>query len=444
MNKIYFFLKNFFDLESDRADYHEIITGIEKGVEIKGTNLWILMFAIMVASVGLNVNSTAVVIGAMLISPLMGPIVGVGLGLGTFDLPLIKKASVNLAVTVSISVLTSALYFILSPLYEAQSELLARTQPTIWDVLIAFFGGLAGAVGLTRKEKSNVIPGVAIATALMPPLCTAGYGLATLNGVYFFGAFYLFFINSVFISVSAFLIIRLLKFPYKTWVDPLKQRRIRTYVWIIALITVVPSVYLATGIVRGSIFKQNANAFIQNEFLFDNSKVIETNLDPSTKTVEVFLYGEKLNSFQVEDLKTDMEKYGLKGANLLIRQNEDELTSEDLKQMRSGIIEDLYSKNEEVIKNKNEQILLLEKELSRAKRYEEIHGAISKEIEAQYPSIKKCAVNEMILHENGKSSDTLTLVYLSGEKRLSNLERNKLEAWLKVRLQSEKLKLIFE
>ena len=188
--------------EEGKEDEMETIDYISKNVEFKGANLWILIFAILVASVGLNVNSTAVIIGAMLISPLMGPIMGVGLAAGINDFELLKKSLKNLGIAIAISIITSTIYFSFTPLNDAQSELLARTEPSIWDVLIALFGGLAGIVAGSRKEKSNAIPGVAIATALMPPLCTAGYGLATGNVYYFFGAFYLFFINSVFSSSS--------------------------------------------------------------------------------------------------------------------------------------------------------------------------------------------------------------------------------------------------
>ena len=183
--------------KKDKDNEALIVESIRNGVEFKGTNLWILIFAIFIASLGLNVNSTAVIIGAMLIYPLMGPIMGIGLGVGINDFELIKKAFRNLLIATIFSVLTSTLYFLLSPLNEARSELLARTTPTIYDVLIAFFGGMAGIVASSTKLKGNVIPGVAIATALMPPLCTAGFGLANGNMHYFFGAFYLFFINSV-------------------------------------------------------------------------------------------------------------------------------------------------------------------------------------------------------------------------------------------------------
>ena len=196
------------------TDYEATVDFISKSVVFRGFNVWILFFAIIVASVGLNVNSTAVIIGAMLISPLMGPINGVGLAIGTFDEPLLRKSLKNLIFMVFISIVASKLYFLLSPISNARSALLARTQPTIFDVFIAFFGGLAGIVATSRKSQSiTVISGVAIATALMPPLCTAGYGIATGQIWYFLGASYLFFINSFFIALATFITVRLLGFP---------------------------------------------------------------------------------------------------------------------------------------------------------------------------------------------------------------------------------------
>ena len=219
-----FFTRNF-DVRQDKEDELETIESIKKGIEFKGTNLWVLIFATFVASLGLNTNSTAVIIGAMLISPLMGPIMGFGLGLGISDFGLIKRAFRNFVTAILFSVITSTVFFLISPISEAQSELLARTQPTVYDVLIAFFGGLAGIVASSTKSKGNVIPGVAIATALMPPLCTAGFGLATGNLYYFFGAFYLFFINTVFISLSTYLVVRILKYPKKVfWISMTEKK----------------------------------------------------------------------------------------------------------------------------------------------------------------------------------------------------------------------------
>jgi len=219
LSEVKFFLKDKFDLIDDKENDLITINEIKKNVEFKGTNLWILIFAIIIASVGLNMNSAAIIIGAMLISPLMGPIIGIGLGAGINDFELIKKSLRNLALASSISILTSAIYFWITPLGEASSELLSRTKPTIWDVLIALAGGLAGVIATSRKEKTNAIPGVAIATALMPPLCTSGYGLATGNWAYFLGALYLYFSNCVIISLSTLFIVRLLKYPTAEYIN---------------------------------------------------------------------------------------------------------------------------------------------------------------------------------------------------------------------------------
>ena len=243
-----------FDLRQEKEDEQETIESIRRGVDFKGTNLWVLIFATFIASLGLNTNSTAVIIGAMLISPLMGPIMGFGLGLGIADFELIKRSFRNLATAALFSVITSTLYFLLSPLSEAQSELLARTQPTVYDVLIAFFGGMAGIVASSTKNKGNVIPGVAIATALMPPLCTAGFGLASGNLYYFFGAFYLFFINSVFICLATYLVVCLLKYPKKVFLDKQREKKVKRYVGLIVFFTIVPSLFLSYNLIRSSYF----------------------------------------------------------------------------------------------------------------------------------------------------------------------------------------------
>jgi uncharacterized hydrophobic protein (TIGR00271 family) len=200
-----------FSLHYEKEDFNTVITGIESGISFRGTNLWILIFAIFVASLGLNVNSTAVIIGAMLISPLMGPIMGIGLGIGINDPLLLRRAISNFAIATIVALTTSTIFFLLSPLNDAHSEILARTSPNIYDVLIALFGGFAGIIATSTRQKGNVIPGVAIATALMPPLCTAGYGLATWQMNFFLGAFYLFIINTVFIALATLLIVRLLR-----------------------------------------------------------------------------------------------------------------------------------------------------------------------------------------------------------------------------------------
>ena len=216
------------------------------------------MCAILVASVGLNMNSTAVIIGAMLISPLMGPINGMGYGIATYDMPLFRRAVKNFTFAVGVSLITSALYFFITPVSTAHSELLARTSPTIYDVLIAFFGGLAGILAISSKLKGNVIPGVAIATALMPPICTAGYGLATLQFNFVFGALYLFTINTVFIAVAALLVCQVLKFPIRSVVDPQKRKGVNRIISAVLLITTVPSIILGYNLVQQENFNEAA------------------------------------------------------------------------------------------------------------------------------------------------------------------------------------------
>src|SRR5665648_933685 len=250
MNRIF----DRFRLKSERENFKDIIESVKLGVEFKGTNLWILAFAVLIASLGLNINSTAVIIGAMLISPLMGPIMGVAVGLAINDLPLIRKASVNFALAAFIGLTASTIYFLLSPIQDAHSEILLRTQPTVFDVLISLFGGFAGIIAISSKRKGNVIAGVAISTALMPPLCVAGYGLATWQLSYFYGAMYLYLINSVFISAATFITAYFLKFPVKEYDDPKSERSVKRIVWLIIILTLIPSIYLGHDLVTQNRF----------------------------------------------------------------------------------------------------------------------------------------------------------------------------------------------
>lgn len=445
------FLKDRFELHSDKADDLETIEYIKKGVEFKGTNLWILIFAIFTASIGLNVNSTAVIIGAMLISPLMGPIMGVGMGVAIYDLELLKRAFNNLAVAVVISVLASTTYFALSPLSDAQSELLARTTPTIWDVFIALFGGLAGIVASTRKEKSTVIPGVAIATALMPPLCTAGYGLATLNPYYFFGAFYLFFINSVFISLSTFLIVRFLKYPKVSFVDPAREKRVRSIILFFVILTIAPSVYLGYNVVMRSIFERNALNFITTELNFEKARVIGRNIyyDDDVPRIEVTLFGERISDELVEMATKKLENYQLKNCELIIFQgySQDRVQREEFERMnlslRSGIIEELYRKNEEQIRTKDKQIEMLEDELFRIKRQEIPVVDIAAEVKAQYDNVLAFSLTKTLLTTtDSMKQDTVYLAYAKFKRMPSIAERKRMESWLKARIKSDQVNLV--
>ena len=429
-------VRRLFDLTEDAQEYSAVVEEVSRNVVFRGTNLWILMFAIVICSVGLNVNSTAVIIGAMLISPLMGPIIGVGVGVGIFDTQLIRKGARNLLVAVVISVFSSALYFWITPLSEAQSELLARTTPTLWDVLIALFGGLAGIVAATRKEKTNVIPGVAIATALMPPLCTTGYGLATGQWAYFLGALYLFFINAVFISVSAFLLVRLLRFPRATFVDQVQERRVRWIVWIVVVITVIPSVWLAYTLVERTLFQRRAELFVAQEFDFKDSRVVEKRIDPrmDVRSIEVFLLGEPLDTMEVDHIKSRMARYGLDQAHLVVNQGRTSAQQIDVNALRSGILEELYKQNQEALRIKDERIAELEGRLQRVSSTELPVRDILDELRAQHPDVEDFTLNRNVLYHVGNGPPDTALVAIARFKgRVKDAELDRMKAWLKAR-----------
>ena len=281
-------LKKFFDLHGDTASVQEITERVNAGVRLRGTNLSVLMLAIFIASIGLNMNSTAVVIGAMLISPLMGSILGIGYGLARYDGTYIRSSAGSLFAQVFISVATSTLYFSLTPIDTPSSELLARTSPTIWDVLIAVFGGLAGIIGVTRKEGGNVIPGVAIATALMPPLCTAGYGIATGVTAYTVGALYLFFINSFFICLTAFIVLKIIDIPSKVERDSVEFSRQKRYLLTAAILVTLPSCFFAYQSVQENLENEQAKSYIEENFKAPPRLAISYTLDNEKKMLTVF------------------------------------------------------------------------------------------------------------------------------------------------------------
>ncbi len=451
LKPLFAFFKELFDLHEDKERESTTIREISKGVEFKGTNLWILIFAIFIASIGLNVNSTPVVIGAMLISPLMGPIMGIGLGAGINDFELIKKAIRNLGVAVAISVLTSALYFWITPLHEAQSELLARTYPTLWDVLIAFFGGLAGIVVGSRKEKSNAIPGVAIATALMPPLCTAGYGLANLNWIYFVGAFYLFFINSVFITVATFLIVRFLKYPRKQFEDPGMETRVKRYISFFVIITIIPSVYLAYHLVQRTLFEQNARYYISTAFDFEETEVIlqDFNYNPKESKIEVTLYGKPLNEDQVETLKKQLPVFKLERSELVIHQGYIDPNANDKKfetmsdQIKLDIVEDLYRQNQAVIASKDEKISLLENELVKYQLAAYPVEEISEELKIHYEGLTDFAMSSALCKDLANAKiDTVCIAMAGFDKRPKKGDLEKIQEWLKLRVKADSVRVV--
>ena len=373
----------------------------------------------------------------------MGPIMGIGLAAGINDFELLKRSLRSLGIAVFIAILTSTIYFYFTPLDDAQSELLARTEPTIWDVLIALFGGLAGIIAGSRKEKSNAIPGVAIATALMPPLCTAGYGLATLNLYYFIGAFYLFCINSVFISLSTYLIVRFMKFPKKEFMDHKKEKRVQTYITIFTIITIVPSIYLAYGIVVRSIWEEQAKTFLSQEMVFPATQVLSSNINYSTteKSIMVNLIGEPISKESIDIIKEKAVNFGLTDTEIVINQNNSGIT--DINILRSDILKDLYERNEKLIQDKDEKIAFLENEVAAYGTVRFLGNDIAKEAKINYPKIRKFSLNRSLITNLEKNSiDTLLIAYAEFSGKPTNEEKDKLNNWLKIRTKSDTVGLI--
>ncbi len=437
------FLSKKFNLDDDHAEHSIVIENINKSVEFKGTNLWILIFAIIVASVGLNVNSTAVIIGAMLISPLMGPIMGLGMALAINDFELLKKSIKNFSFAVAVSILASAIYFYISPLSVAQSELLARTTPTIWDVLIATFGGLAGIVAQTRKDRTTpVIPGVAIATALMPPLCTAGYGIASGNMSYFGGAFYLFFINTVFIALATFAMVRFLKFPRTQIIDPKKSRRIKQIMITVSIATLVPSIIMAYSIVHTSIFENSAQKFVQNVLQFKRSQVVNTKLTFDRKkgsTIEATIIGAPVSDDVIAAAETQLPFYDLEKTKLIVRQatNSEAIDNNSLQKM--------LTINTDILIEKNQTIAKLEKKIQ-SQNLEKLPNAdMAQEIGALFNNIETVAVSMNPIHAtSGMNVGNIIVCVLTIRegKTISEIEQIEIQNWLKIRTKCKKIKLI--
>lgn len=444
------FLRHRLSLDDDKADPQETIDYIRKGIEFQGTNVWILVFAIFIASVGLNMNSTAVIIGAMLISPLMGPIMGIGMGIGINDFDLIKRAAKNLGLMVGISVATSTLYFFLSPISDAQSELLARTQPTIWDVLIALFGGLAGIVAGSRREKSNAIPGVAIATALMPPLCTAGFGLATGNMSYFLGAFYLFMINSVFISLSTTVIVRYLRYPQKQFLDEVREKRAKRWIGAIVLAVVLPSLYIAFNLVQLNVFEREAGLFVKENFNFESSQVVYKNIiaEGDIRKIEVALVGdERISEERINDIRLKMKANSrLADAVLVVRQSGVKgMDQNEIDKSNKDFVRDLFAYNEEVIKTKDERIALLEGEISHLQSMFVPVATLKDEVVAINSNILEYSMTEnAFVNIESQEIDTVLLAYAKFKSSPSSQEKEQLMNWVKARTKTDSVKLVVE
>ena len=419
-------LGKYFNLLSDKEDELAVIEQVKGGIAFRGTNLWILIFAIFIASLGLNVNSTAVIIGAMLISPLMGPIIGMGLSVGISDTEMLKQALKNYGVATLISVLTASVYFFISPLSEARSELLARTSPTLYDVMIAFFGGAAGVLALTTKSKGQVIPGVAIATALMPPLCTAGYGLATAQWSYFFGAFYLFFINTVFIATATFLGVKLLRFrPMERLVSEAAIRGRKVMMWVV-VVTMIPAAFITVNLVTQDVVMRNVNQFVKAELNFGGTQVLSSRMEHDT--LFVVAVGKEIAADNIAVARDRLKFYGLADKELSVIQADN---------AESYALASNLNRAEQTNAVLSGQIADLQRQLSAYTAYDTLSVHVNAEAHTLFPWVDEVLVGRL----GGKP---VAFVARDEGVAMTADERGKVVEWLRTRVDDSRTEVVFK
>lgn len=431
-----------FNIRDDMMSYEEIDEMMEENTVIHGANMWILMLAVLIASIGLNVNSTAVIIGAMLISPLMSGIMTMGFSLAVRDLTLLKKSLTRFGTQVAISLLASTLYFLITPLNDPTSEMIARTSPTLWDVMIALFGGIAGMIGNTRQKKGNVIPGVAIATALMPPLCTAGYGIATLQPRFIFGAFYLFLINTLFITLSSALIAAILGVPRHKYIRQAQQKRINRVVIAITIITIIPSVYIGMITVRDSVIARNVSSYLSNEFVFPDTQVVQTSTDKQNKVISVSLVGVPVAEEVLTVLEKEMSRYNLEGYTLHVTQNsflaEDGV--EDTDKITIAVQENTISELQAQLEEEQEKLAAMEQDVKayEAAQQEAINcQELSKNAAVIFEHLDNCSCGIM----SDSKGDYIMFVAETVEP-LTEEEKRALMNWLKNETGMERIEIL--
>lgn len=442
--KITDFFISYFSFSGQLVSQAEAEKAIRDGVSFKGTNIVILILAIFIASLGLNTNSTAVIIGAMLISPLMGPIIGIGLGVGIHDFPLLKRCLRNLLMAAGFSVIASTLYFLISPVNEQHSELLARTSPTIYDVLIGFVGGGAGIVALGSTNKGNVIPGVAIATALMPPLCTAGYGLATWQMNYFFGALYLFIINSIYIAFATFIGVKLMKYKGVNDADDARARRVRRIVYSLAILTMLPSIYLTYNMLTQSRYQANADRFIADECNFPDTQVLSRKIfsEHGERCLQMTLIGRSLplDSLRLA-LSSKLKFYGLQGTKLIFIQGNDGAQTANA---QTTSADDIFRLAQNTISRQQSTIDSLRTVIEHNATTQEASITVSPELKVIFPTITEIGIATAVFvaPSDTVDADTTTVALVKTSKPLLKTEHTKLAEYLEARLGAKRVKVV--
>ncbi len=415
------------DLHKGEADKKEVMLDVIGDISFTGSNLWILACAILIASVGLNVNSTAVVIGAMLISPLMGPIVGAGFALGTYDFDLLKKSMINLGIATLVGLLVSSFYFYISPFKETQSEILARTAPNVYDILIAFFGGLAGVVAITRVEKGNPIPGVAIATALMPPLCTAGYGFAIGSYKFFFGAMYLYIINCFFICIATFIIVKYLKYPVSKRIVAENEKRVRRSISFLIFVMIAPSVFFAYRLFQEKKYYQKIDNFVEKEFIDTGCIIVykKTTFNTTPKKLELAFLTKKFSESEKASLTKKLAAYDLPQTELIIRQDTTNLKNDLLNELRFN--DNQLGEKDLLINNLTNEI--------KSGKYD--NAQILAEAKTLFPDVENLSIANHDFYEGTDSARTVTIMLYTSKAPLPEGDEAKLKTWLMQKLKKE-------
>ena len=443
---IWKFIISIFSFSNDSSvNPVEVIDNIKKDIEFKGYNVWVLMCSIVIASIGLNVNSIAVVIGAMLISPLMGPIRGIGLSVGTNNFKLLIYSLINFGIATIVSILVSFLYFKIMPFKDATAEILARTEPLILDVLIAFFGGLAGIIAASRSDNSTVVPGVAIATALMPPLCVTGYGLATGNWDYTFGAFYLFLLNSLFICLSTIVVVRYLKFPLATYVNKKKERNIKIYISIILIIILVPSGMKFMEVFNKSVFTNTAGLFVKERVsTIPKIKILDTDFDYDARTVSVVLVGSNTISVsRIEELQgiLNSEDYGLDNTSFVVIQNDEiennTFTMDDYRM--------LVKEWEQKIIDRDKEIIKLKEDYSKKTDFNYDLTSVNKKLKLinEFKPLESFAASKAYrVDMTGNQDTTLMIVVNWSDSALIETRSKKLKNWIEINFETNNYEII--
>ncbi|MDH6309008.1 putative hydrophobic protein (TIGR00271 family) [Dysgonomonas sp. PFB1-18] len=423
-------------------DYNEIHESIKQGVVFEGTKLWILVCAIIIASVGLNINSTAVIIGAMLISPLMEPITGMGYSIAVYDSLLFRQSLKNFGFAVLASLITSTLYFAITPVTTAYSEILARTSPTIYDVLIALFGGVAGIIAISSKQKGNVIPGVAIATALMPPLCTAGYGLATGQFSFFYGAFYLFTINSVCIAFASAIISQFLKFPIRnSRISDIRKKRINQIISAIIIITILPSIYLGYSLAQDEKFKANAQLYTQDVSIYRGNYLLRSEINASKREIMLTYGGSYLTDGDKDTIVSKASDFYLKDAKISVEQGL--AINTNIPNQDKSLAKEASLKQE--ISRLNSLITESQRQSDSIQNRPMIGNQLLSEVKVLYPQITSCSYSDTYIYRKDSiKPEKAEIVIFSYERYLNTIDQKKVREWIDERLKTAEAKVYFE